>query len=90
MYSEFKEVFHYNGSNVTLKINDIRANPSVTSFSWKFEGKSLSNTSRIHIINATTIQFTPVTQDDIGNYTVIANNTEGSGEGMIGMDVYCK
>ena len=71
-------------------ITDMRANPPVTSFTWKFEGKSLSNTSRIHLINATAIQFTPVTQDDIGNYTVTANNTEGSGEGMIEMDVYCK
>ena len=71
-------------------ITDMRANPPVTSFSWEFDGNPLSNTSRIHIINATTIEFTPVTQDDIGNYTVIANNTEGSGEGMIGMDVYCK
>ena len=71
-------------------ITDMRANPPVTSFTWKFEGKSLSNTSRIHLISATAIQFTPVTQDDIGNYTVTANNTEGSGEGMIEMDVYCK
>ena len=67
----------------------MRANPPVTSFSWEFDGKSLSNTSHIHI-NATTIQFTPVTQDDIGNYTVIANNTEGSGECVIEVGVYCK
>ena len=73
-----------------MMITDMRANPPVTSFTWEFKGKSLSNTSRIHLINATAIQFTPVTQDDIGNYTVTANNTEGSGEGMIEMDVYCK
>ena len=71
-------------------ITDMRGNPPITSFTWKFEGKLLSNTSRIHLINATAIQFTPVTQGDIGNYTVTANNTEGSGEGVIGMDVYCK
>ena len=90
MYCKFTKAVSYNGSNFTLMIKDMRANPPVNSFSWKFDGKPLSNTSRIHIINATTIEFTPVTQDDIGNYTVIANNTEGSGEGMIGMDVYCK
>ncbi|XP_076325589.1 neural cell adhesion molecule 2-like isoform X2 [Tachypleus tridentatus] len=68
------------GNNVYFECN-IRANPSSTRISWRFEGLELqTNTSTGVIISNQSLVIQKVHRSNRGRYSCLATNSEGQGE----------
>ena len=76
--------------NITININNFTANPEPNKFTWMKDGVGIKSNKRIKIINATSLNFNPLLQEDIGIYTVTAENDIGQGNGSASIDVLCE
>lgn len=66
------------------------ANPEPTNYTWTKDGKEMESSKRVTIVSATTLKFNPLLQEDIGMYSVMAENDIGTGNGTASIDVYCE
>ena len=55
-----------------------RANPSDISYSWEKDGKVLTNSSRVTVLDHVLL-IDNVTLEDTGNYTCVPKNSIGTG-----------
>lgn len=85
---------HFSGINntkdVTININNFTSNPPPHSFTWYKDGVKIQSNKRITVVNATSLVFNPLLQEDVGNYTVSAMNDIDTGNGSASIEVFCK
>lgn len=77
------------GMDLTVMLA-VDANPYPSHFTWLKDGVEIIPDDRV-MIGVTYIQFNPLNREDSGEYTVRANNSEGSGPPQsFELDVLCK
>ena len=60
------------------------------SFTWVFDGQTLTNDTSRLTFGVDYIQFDPLLRGDRGTYTVTATNLAGTGQATFDLESYCK
>ena len=79
-----------NTANITLNLYGFTSNPSPSSYTWYRNGQEVTSNDRVKVVNATTLMFDPLLQEDAGIYTVHSENEIGSGNGTANIEVQCE
>ena len=67
----------------------ISADPQPDSYTWRRNGRIISNSSRI-TVTISSIRISNVNRSDSGVYTIFSSNVVGNGSANFTLNVYCE
>lgn len=78
------------GDPLTITL-EIDGNPLPSDdFTWMFNGQPLTLGGNIAFLNETTIEFSSLSRNNTGSYSVSATNLAGVGSATFDLVVFCK